>query len=678
MDRTVPIHDLGPNERETSPHEVLVIDTETLEIPGTDPPVQRLNLWVAKLTRRHGLNPRRPREVWARGRDAQALADFVESQVKTQPTMWIYCHNLSFDLAVTRLPLLLMARGWRLGAHSLASDAPFAFMARGNYAIRLADSFSILPRPLAQIGEAIGVDKLALPAQDEPDEQWFARCTRDVQITAQALIQAMDWWDERKLGCWSTTGPQTGWNMMRHQCVRQRGGPPIIHRGPAQGGYLQRGDGHVTIHPDPVARAFERTTLYQGRREAWVVGRRPAGTFAELDFKTAHLTVATEFKLPCRRGNSFDALPLDTQYLDHHSIGIIANVTIATDTPRYPVRTRAGICYPVGVFSTVLAGPEIREARERGELVSIGSGYYYRLSYHMQPWALYCMDALAQDDDLVPPAAKIMVKGFTTRVFGKWASRTSRLRYEGASRVTGWDAVHARDSRTHHPVTVLHIGGQMQEWVRDQEADDSFPAVLSWVQSLVRVYLARAIDAVGQDAMISVSTDSLLVDLDAAYVRYGPMLGATGLVTDPELYAGYLAGRLAQAAAPFQPRVKAVVPRVEVVTAQHIRVGDERKYSGVPKGAREVARNVFHFTTWPKLGGQIAQGDARGFVQPRRRVDLTKACVNRWAALDGCTAPIVTAVDASGATVLLQPATAGCEAHAAPWAPRQWPGLMVV
>lgn len=675
MGRQVPVHDLGPNSKETSPHEVLVIDTETLPIPGTDPVVQRLNLWVGKIVRRHGKNPRRPREQWGKGRTSQDLADFLEQSVRSSPTLWVYCHNLSFDLAVTRLPVELMARGWRLGAHALASDAPWAFMAKGNYSVRLADSFSILPQPLPVIGDAMGLPKFALPSDGDPDAAWWARCERDVEITSRAVVQAMDWWDEHKLGCWSTTGPQTGWNMMRHLCVKQKGGPPIIHRGPREGGYTQRGDGHVTIDPDPVARVFERGTLYQGRREAWVTGVRPSGTFAELDFRTAHLTVAAEFKLPCRRGVAFESLPLDTPYLDHPNIGIIAKAVIATDTPRYPFRAKAGICYPVGMFETTLAGPELAEAKARGELMAIRAGYYYRLSYHMQPWALYCQDVLNADQDQVPPAARIMVKGFTTRVFGKWCARTSRLRYEGASPVGGWDAVHARDSRTHDPVTVLHIGGRMEEWIRDQEGDDSFPAVLSWVQSLVRVYLGRAVDAVGTHSMVAVSTDSLLVDLEALYAS-GHLGAPTGdELSDADLYAGFAAGRLAGVVEPFWPRVKAVVPTVEVVTAQHVRVGAQRKYSGVPKGAKERGRNRFDFITWPKLGGQIADGDERGFVQPRRYVDLTKACVNRYSAVDGCTGPVLATLSEWGGTQLIKPPTSGCEAHGAPWGERQWPGL---
>jgi hypothetical protein len=675
MNRQVPVHNLGPNSKVDSPHEVMVVDCETLVVPGTDPVVQCLNLWSAAITRRHGKNPGRPRTEQMRGRTAKQLADWIETSVRGTPTMWLYFHNASFDLAVTRLPVLLMNRGWHLGAHALATDSPWAFMSQGRKSLRICDSFSILPKGIPELGELIQLPKLELPDQDAPDAQWWARCERDVQITMAALVQAMDWWDEHELGHWSSTGPQTGWNMMRHLCVKQPGGPPITQRGPRQGSWTQRGDGHVVVHPDAEARAWERAGLYQGRREAWRVGRLPVGNYAEIDFATAHLSVASDLKLPCRRGLAFERLDVDTPLLQHENVAVAADAVIATDTPRYPLRTKAGICYPVGVFQTRLMGPELVEARSRGELVAIGRGWYYRTSYHMQPWALYCRDVLDSDEGGVPAGARVMVKAFTTRVFGKWATRTSRLRYEGVSPTQGWSAVHATDSVTHDPVAVLHIAGVMQEWIRDTEGDDSFPAVLGWVQSYTRVALGRVIDAVGQDAMVSASTDSVIVDLDRVYAsgRFPPLDDAARVHASG--YAAHLAVQLGKACFPFAPRVKTVAGLLEVVTAQHLRVDRERRYSGVPRGASEPSHNQFQFRTWPKLRSQIAQGDLRGFAQPLRTVDLRAAAGNRWQAVDGCTSPPIAGWSEVTGTVLVGPDKPGCDLHGAAWGPHQWAGL---
>lgn len=673
--REVPVHKLGPNSRESSPHEVITVDTETLVIPGTVPKVQRLNLWVARLDRRHGKNPSRPRQVWGRGRTMEELAGWVDAQVKSTPTVWLYAHNLSFDLTTTRLPLKMVELGWQLGQHNLASSAPWAYLKKGTRGLRVADSFSVLPVGVQQLAQMLGTAKTPLPDQDAADEQWWARCERDVQVTADALLACMDWWDEQQLGYWSTTGPRTGWNMMRHLCVKRSGGPPVEHRGPREGSWWQSGDGHVVIHPDPEARAWERATLYQGRREAWVAGRRPWGAYAELDFRTAHLQVAADLKLPCRRNKAFESLEVDTVFLTHPQVGIIADVMVSTDTPRYPWRGKEGICYPVGTFTTRLAGPEILEARERGELLAIGAGYFYSLSYHMQPWALYCMDVLQKGEQEVPAAARAMVKMFTTRVFGVWAARTSRLEMTAASPITGWFAEHCTDARTGAPGVVLHLGGVVQEWTRDVDADDAFPAVLSWVQSAVRVGLGRAADAIGDAGMVTVSTDSLLVDLTEAY--YSNTLGKPGRadLQTPATYADWLCQQLAARCWPFQPRVKQHARTVEVVTAQHLRIGKERRYAGVPKGAKETSHNVFRFDTWPKLGSQIAAGDERGFVQPVRRVDLTGAAVNRYRFQDGCTQPPTATWSRGTGTVLVAPVENVCAAHGAHWAPVQWAGL---
>jgi len=357
MPRPTRIHNLGPNSREDSPHQVIVIDTETSATEYEGDEYHRMHTWCGATVRRHNNSPSRPREEHADGMSAPEIAVWIDSQVKATPPAWCYAHNLSFDLATTRLPVHLAELGWSVTSHNLASNAPWAILRKGTRTLRLVDSGSILPAPLAAIAARMGMLKPPLPTTDDPHEMWVARCRADVEITMAALIQVMDWWDKHSLGHWSITGPRTGYNAMRHLCVARPGHDPIPLQTGNGKGFMQHGDGHVVIDPDPDARAFERATLYQGRREAFRVGRLPRGMYTELDMRRAHLTVARTHRLPCRRGVAFDALDIDTPYLENANVSIIARVRINTDDPRYPVRTRFGIIHPVGSFRTVLAGP---------------------------------------------------------------------------------------------------------------------------------------------------------------------------------------------------------------------------------------------------------------------------------------------------------------------------------
>lgn len=637
MTRQAKIHNLGSNTRESSPHQVIVIDTETRWHTSEDTEHHTIRLWQAAVSRRHGKNPSRPRHEHAGGATAAELAAWIDGQVKTSPVAWLYAHNQSFDMATTRLPVLLAAYGWVVTTHNLASDAPWAILKNGGRTIRIADSHSLLPAPLAEIGEKIGHPKPPLPTHDDSDEAWHHRCRNDVEITMQALVQVMDWWDENQLGHWSVTGPRTGFNAMRHRCVARPGYSPFEQQVGDGGVIFQHGDGHVVIDPDPEARVFERNTLYQGRREAFRTGALPRGMYVELDIKRAHLTVAKRFKLPCRRGVRFESMSVESPYVYGENVSIIAEVTVNTDTPRYPVKTRAGIVHPVGRFTTTLAGPEIAEARERGELVSIGSGYYYRMSWHMQPWAIWadaCLDDTSGD---TPEAAKIAVKGWSRSVPGTWAARTSRVVQEGSSPVDGWHSEQGYDLDHKAPCTIVHMQGRMQVLIRDVEADDAFPAILSFIQSYVRVALSRIIDQVPDDRLVTCSTDSVLVDSSGWTVGMDRPRRAGHLRDQASDDAARLLTYLEDASAPFTLSVKTLAADVRVLSPQHVRIDGARRYSGVPGSADEVQKDVFRFLTWPKLGSQMAIGIGDGYTRQARRVDMTRLTVPRWSYECGCT-----------------------------------------
>lgn len=675
MPRPSRIHNLGPNSREDSPHQVIVIDTETTATEHEGDEYHRMHTWCAASVRRHGNSPSRPRREDADGLSAAQLAEWIDGQVKSSPPAWCYAHNLSFDLATTRLPVHLAKRGWQVTSHNLASDAPWAILRKGSRTLRLVDSGSILPAPVAVIAARMGLVKPPLPTVDDPHGLWVARCRADVEIVMAALIQLMDWWDRHRCGHWSITGPRTGYNALRHLCVARPGHDPLHLQTGNGSSWVQHGDGHVVIDPDPVARAFERDTLYQGRREAYRIGRLERGMYTELDMRRAHLTVARTHRLPCRRGVAFDSLDIDTPYLENANVSIIARVRIKTDDPRYPVRTKFGIVHPVGEFETVLAGPEIAEARNRGHLMEIGSGYYYRMSYHMQPWANWLEGVLADDTGTHPPAAQIAAKGWSRSVPGTWAARTSQTVMTGPSRIEGWHAEHGVMAGTGAPCTIVHLAGTVALQVRDVDSDDCFPAVLSFIQAHTRIALGRIMDAVPDYRLITCSTDSVLIDGSGWAPGQSRTARRAQLTAQAQMDAPALLAYLEQAAGEHTLVVKSAGADVRVLSPQHVRIDGRIKYSGISAGADEVERDVFRFHTWPKLGTQMAAADADVYVRQLREVNLAAVTVPRWVYGCGCTlAPRMTTDDTGNH--IQAPQLDYCHRHpAAGLAERQHPVL---
>lgn len=618
MKRPTSTHWLRENAQERSPHRVLIVDTETRPLGPDDPGRQVLRLWSARLLRRHGADPRKPRHEDYRGRTVPELVELIGGLARSDHALWVATHNLTFDLAVTELPVALTAEGWRITEAALTTDDPWMRLARRSHRLAVADTFSWFPTSVEAMGKLLGRPKLPLPDWDDPDGVWQERCDQDVAIVARAVTSAMDWWDAGHWGNWSITGPATGWSSYRHRRPRP----------------------HVLVEPDPVARAFEMRAVTGGRKEVRQLGRLRPGLYADLDIATAHLTAMAGIPLPFRRLGRFEALALDHRSIDSPLTDVLAECVVDTATPRYPWESGRGVFYPVGRFHSILAGPEVREARARGDLVSIGRGLSYLVSPHMADWALWLAELLDEANPDVPPAVRLLAKHWSRCVPGKWAGHTSEVIDRTPDSRPGWAIERAMLMPERRPADLLRVGGERWTIVRDEWADDAFPAILAWIQSATRVAVSRLADILGP-AVVSMNTDGLLVDVAEVMDLHGdPALTSTS-ATGPQLRElDRLCQAWDQATDPFSVRIKRAARNVSVISPQHLILDRECRLAGIPRRHIVLADGRYRFTQWPSLRVQLQRDQGPGFRTVEATVDLAHVPPLAWLIVGGRTRPV--------------------------------------
>jgi hypothetical protein len=633
-------HWLRENAQERSPYRVLVFDTETLLPDENDPDRQTLRLWAARLIRRKGVDPKAPRSETYHGITAAELAELVVSLARSDRTLWLVAHNLSFDLAVTELPVLLTEAGWRITEAALTTDDPWCRLAKGSRRLVIADSWSWFPSSVETIGSLMRRQKLTLPAWDASDDEWLARCRRDVDIVASAISSTLEWWDAGRFGNWSLTGPATGWSSYRH-------------RRPAP---------HVLVDPDPTARAFEMAAVTGGRHEVRRLGQLRPGLYADLDIATAHLTAMAGFALPMRRLRRFRTLPLDSPALDSIAMDAMAWATVRTESPRYPWASGRGTLYPVGTFRTLLPGPELREARARGELVSIGTGYLYMVAPHMADWALWVGSLLDERNPTIPAAARLLAKHWSRCVPGKWAGHTSEVIDRSPDPRPGWAVERLVLMPERRQADLLRVGRERWTIVRDEWADDAFPAILAWIQSLTRVAVSRLIDVLGP-AVVSVNTDGMLVDVAQVIDLHGDPELADVRASAPRLQE---LDRLCQAwdtiTDPFSVRVKKAARRATIISPQHLILDQERRLAGIPRRAIELGKGRYAFTQWPRLRVQLAKPSGPGYRTVSAQVQLSHVPPGSWLLETGDTFPARVEPGPDGRDQVQPPVIPGWEA----------------
>ena len=609
MHRDVPVHYLRANETVWTPPAVLCFDTETYSVVDGDTEVHTARLWVARFTDRRTPPKVQPRDDYARGVSGEDFAHQVHTWFGRRTTVWAYAHNLHFDLCITDLVTELGKLGWQVTDFAVDGAVPFVRFEHGDKHLTVCDSWSWLPVKLADIGHATGLTKPPLPAGDDSDKAWIHRCRADVAILSEAMLTLRRWWDDNQLGRWSVTGGAAGWNVMRHIPTGRK----------------------TLIDPDPAKVAADRAAIYGGRRGQWHTGTLPPGRYAELDLERAYATVCRDLPLPCERLTHFDTMAAGHPYVTSSRYGIIARVTIATDTARWPVRVNRRVWYPTGTFTTTLASPEIAEAARLGCLKSIGPGYIHRLGYALRPWALWCLNSEASTPDITPAVAKITLRHWGHAIVGKWAQRGfDRVRL-GDAPTTGWGFI---DGWNHHAgvkASIVDFGGIRWQVSASGQADNAYPAILAFVESYVRVALGRALDVLGPAYLVSCDTDGMLTSC----ANTGRLAAAT------------------EAALPFTLREKRTYRYVEAIGPQHTVLDGKRRFSGVPASAEETPDGQLHAWLWPKLAWQIGHGRASTFVRPSQTYRIGGTYAPGWVLVDGSVRPVEARCGRDGVTTLV-------------------------
>jgi hypothetical protein len=610
-----------------TPPVVAFFDTETVPEMVGDDEVQRLRLWVASVVVRRHKTPARVGATTGTGTTGAELAAWLGAECARHDTVWLFAHNLGFDLTTTRLVTHLVAAGWSLSSIVLAGKSAVVRMAHGSRRLCMVDSWSWLQAPLAEIGRAVEVEKPPLPDFSDDDAAWLHRCTGDVEVLGKAILTLLDWWEECDLGHFGVTGASTGWSTLRRR-LRP---------------YTLMAD------PTPQVRRLERRAIFGGRRDICRWGDQEAGPWVQLDFENAYASVARSVALPTIP-QGWDDTVTTAQLADPpEAVGWLAEVTVRAERPSWPARWGPDVVLPVGTFRTVLAGPELAVAARDGAVLDVHRALRYRTTTALSDWAQWVIGVARGEGRDDPPVARMAAKGWSRSALGKTAGRISVVHDRGPAWSPGWAAAPGWDHAAGAPAMLLTVAGRRLWTVREQEGATAVPAVFAWVESAVRWRLRAVLDALGEGTWVQADTDGCICSVPALR-RWLRTRGVhTAALRSPMAVAAAACDELVATCEPLVLRPKGLWDRLELVGPQHLRTEGRSRLSGIRSDSTPTGPRSYAGRTWPGLLWQMQHGDRHGYVRPRAVWTLPVVTAHRWATATGALWPLEARMGAGGA-----------------------------
>jgi hypothetical protein len=318
----------------------------------------------------------------------------------------------------------------------------------------------------------------------------------------------------------------------------------------------------ILCHTSGHATSLERAALFGGRCEPFSLGK-VAGPVHLYDFRSMYPYLYTTAAVPVRLVSTVQRLSMAEILEDDSSHYWIAKVDIETDTPEYPYRAEHETIYPVGRYTTVLAGPELVHAIRQKAIRIVRSAARYESECALGGYA----KALYQIREQADRSGDIPLSEWTKRLM-------NCLHGKFAQREASWEEMPDAECPWEWAEWYERVGnGEFQRWrciagacsreIKGGFSHGTVPAIAAAVSAAGRDRLRRAIDCAGWASVHYCDTDSIIVD------DYGSeCLALAGLVRPGEW--GYL---------------QHVVSAEEcgIYGVKHYRIGDRIRESGVQR-----------------------------------------------------------------------------------------------
>lgn len=456
--------------------------------------------------------------------------DHIDRILTDGSKLYVIGHNLAFDLGILGAWQRFNADEWNFPVAIIDKGVFYLDGAFRGRAICFLDTWNYYRCSLERIGAGLGRPKLPLPDNDAGDLEWYARCTADVEITADAIDALINFVRENEYGPFGPTVASLAFHTFKRRFMSHR----------------------VLVHDNQDALRLERRSYYGGIVDTPFIGVIPASPIHELDVNSLYPDCSLGHLPHHIAGFTLrpGASQIDWLAQRYHCY---ADVSLRGYTRQYPFRGRNRVYHPHGEYRTVLPDPEFRLALENNHILTVHAMSYHHTAPIFRDYMLamhrHKEEYKRQGNDAFAWVAKYLL----TNLYGKTGQQSPRWMPWGEEAVGLIEARGGLEagSLARHAVTPPRMYGFEDHYsfgeglpsvktraywgitevlVGEGESRDSYPAIAATITSRGRCKLRGLQQAAGRRHHYYSDTDSIWVD-DAglASLRGGGHIGVKEL-----------------------------------------------------------------------------------------------------------------------------------------------------
>jgi DNA polymerase type B, organellar and viral len=387
-------------------------------------------------------------------------------------------------------------------------------------------------------------------------------------------------------------------------------------------------DGPILCHQNRKVASLERSAYWPGRCECFRLGKIQ-GPIYHLDITSAYPAACIGSVLPTRLRKFWQENPPSADSLLAKGWLVVASVRVRSYRRAFPSSHSGRTVWPIGVWDTVLCGPELADAYAHGEVVGQGATAIYSGYPALDSWSRYWIKLRDRHDIVANPYLRGAVKCITNRLYGCFARRTRQWKACNCSpppaAFSTWYAeqrspghvcgrlldelrsAEQSGKRAELPATQWRsVAWRTEYMTAPEDHDDACVAISAWVASLCRMRLYGLLCCAGFANTLYTDTDSVFVD----------ELGYRNLAKSFHL----------DQRGPGSLRLVGVYPSILIRSPKNYDVGTKSVHAGLPANAVIDSDGKY---TWDECESMYSA--MRQNIAPSGRVaGRTRTLPDRW------------------------------------------------
>lgn len=484
-------HILQPLVKGLSPLQVYFFDIETTTCEETDKKLkQEFKIgysWYVKFDKRARVKMDYPILIPSKS----FLLESVTSRVIKRKTLYVLSCNIWFDIRVSDLFTSMVNSGWKVSIFHNSGVCVIIKLKYREYTILFLNISQFIRGSVKDMGKMVGKPKLECDFGTATLDELITYCRRDTEIIRDAFVGWVQFISNNKLGKLGYTIASQAFIAYKTRFMSQE----------------------IFIHGNDKATEFERWAYFGGRTEIFFQGRMPYVKYYYLDVNSMYPYIMCNYKLPYKLIGYEDeiSVPEFAEYMEKYYC--IAQVSISTKVPYYPLRQGSKVIYPVGRFTTTLCHGELKLALENGHIQGVWNLIYYESAVLFKDYVDFFYGKKTEYKKTGNTIYYEISKRIQNSLYGKFGQRSDVLLLEEYVEEADFSmelCFNSGDNRNYKEVTVGHVRRSYRE--NDQEAQHSFPAISAGVTSYARCLLLLYIRQAGFQNCFYCDTDSIITN----------------------------------------------------------------------------------------------------------------------------------------------------------------------